>query len=208
MMRLLFFLFGKAIRRHLEQNRERPQGFDGMEYAYSWDGKDYYTWADLASMPAVRQKHIERALKFADAGIGEKTLEAIVDMAEGHLLLALRKGKDADKSLARVGHLLGELRNRPKDVIPEEVFYDLAAIFVARQGEDPRVFDAAVHNDKVQALSAAGRAGEDFFTQPPALRRLLGSLLTTAKAFEGLSISWMAQRLRLKSLTDLHSRKP
>ncbi len=208
MMRLLFWLWGPAIRRHLEATRERPSGFDGMEYAYTMGGNDYYTWADLASMPAVRQKHIERCLRFADAGISHKTLEALVDLAEGHLLVALRKGKDADKSLARVGHLLGELRNRPKDVIPEEVYYDLAALFVARKGEDPRTFDASIHADKVQALMAAGRAGEDFFMQPPAWRRLLGSMLTTAKAFEALSISWMAQRQRMQSLIDLHSRKP
>lgn len=208
MMRLLFAIFAPAIKRHIEANRERPKGFDGMEFAYLMGGQDYYTWSDISKMPAVRQKHIERAMKFADAGIGSETLEKLVDMAETHLIAGMRKGKDSDKSLSRVGHILQELRNRPKHIIPEEIYYDLCAIFVARKGEDPWTFDAAIHADKVRAIAEAGRAGETFFTQPPALRRLLGSLLTTASSFDELQKSWIVQRLRMQSLSELHSRKP
>ena len=208
MTRLLFTLFGKAIRSHLEANRERPRGFDGMAFAYTMGGHDYYTWPDISQMPAVRQKHIERAMKFADAGIGETTLDSLVEMAEGHLIAGMRKGKDADKSLSRVGHILNEIRNRSKEVIPEEVYYDLCAIFVARKGEDPRTFDAAVHTEKVQRITEAGRAGEDFFLQPPALRRLLGSSLTTEASFNELQRSWIVRRLRMKALFELHSKKP
>lgn len=208
MMRLLFYLFGPAIKRHIEASRERPKGFDGMEFAYVMGGHDYYTWPDISKMPAVRQKHIERAMKFADAGIGSETLEKLCEMAEGHLVAGMRKGKDSDKSLSRVGHILQEIRNRPKHVIPEEVYYDLCAIFVARKGEDPWTFDAAIHADKIRKITEAGRAGESFFTQPPALRRLLGSLLTTASSFDELQRSWIVQRLRMQSLSELHSRKP
>lgn len=208
MIRLLFYLFGPAILRHIEQTRKRPQGFDGMEYAYTMGSKEYWTWVDITSMPASRQKHIERALKFADAHISPETLDTLCTMMEEHLAVGMKRGKDADKALLRVAHISQELRRRPKDIIPEEVFYDLCAIFVAREGEDPRTFDPAIHHEKVQAITEAGRAGHDFFTQPPALRRLLGSSLTTAQAFADLQTSWMAERLNLKALVSLHSSKP
>ena len=208
MTRLLFYLFGASIKRHIEANRERPRGFDGMEFAYVMGGHDYYTWPDISKMPAVRQKHIERAMKFADAGIGAETLEKLCEMAEGHLVAGMRKGKDSDRSLSRVGHILNEIRNRPKHIIPEDVYYDLCALFVARKGEDPWTFDAAMHADKVRRIAEAGRAGESFFTQPPALRRLLGSMLTTESSFAELQRNWIVQRLRMQALSELHSKRP
>ena len=208
MIRLLFALFGKAILRHIEASRLRPDGFDGMEYAYTMDGHDYYTWPDISQMPPNRIKHVERALKFADAGIGETTITTLCDLAEEHLVTGMKRGKDADKALLRVAHVVRELRARPKEIIPEEVFYDLCATFVARKGEDPRTFDAAIHTDKIRAIAEAGRAGHDFFMEPPAWRKLLGSLLTTAQGFEQLSTSWTVQRLRLKAVSELHGKKP
>ena len=208
MMRLLFFLFGRSILRHIEAARLRPEGFDGMEFAYVMEGHDYYTWADISKMPAIRQKHIERAMQFANAGIGEQTLDSLCNMAESHLLAAMRKGKDSEKSMLHVAHIVKELRNRPKEIIPEEVYYDLCATFVCRKGEDPRTFDPAIHTDKIRAITEAGRAGHDFFTRPPALRKLLGSSLTTASGFETLQTSWITQRMRMKALSELHGKRP
>lgn len=208
MIRLLFALFGKAIIRHLEASRLRPDGFDGMEFAYLMQGHEYYTWSDISKMPAVRQKHIERALKYADAAIGAETLDALCEMAEEHLINGMKRGKDGDKSLLRVGHILKDLRARPKEIIPEEVYYDLCATFVVRKGEDPRTFDPSIHTDKIRAITEAGRAGHDFFMHPPAWRKLLGSSLTTERAFGELQNAWTAQRLRTKALSELHGRKP
>lgn len=208
MIRLLFALFGKAIIRHIEASRLRPDGFDSMEFAYMMEGHDYYTWTDIAHMPPARAKHIERALAFGNAGIGENTMNSLCDMAEEHLIAGMKRGKDADKALLRVAHIVKELRNRPKEIIPEEVYYDLCATFVARKGEDPRTFDPAIHADKVRAITEAGRAGHDFFTVPPGWRKLLGSLLTTARAFEELSTAWTVQRIRDRAVSELHGRKP
>ena len=119
-----------------------------------------------------------------------------------------RLGANSDRSLSRAIHILGEIRNRPRQIIPEEVYYDLCALFVARKGEDPQTFDVSIHTDKVQRITEAGRAGETFFTQPPALRRLLGSLLTTATSFDELQKSWIVQRVKMKALSELHSKKP
>ena len=208
MTRLLFALFGSAILRHIEANRERPNGFDGMEFAYVMGGKEYWTWVDVTSMPAARQKHLERALAFANAHISPETLDTLCTMLEENLAIGIKRGKDADKALLRVAHISQELQRRPKDIIPEEVYYDMCALFVAHKGEDPRAFDPAIHHEKIQAITEAGRAGHDFFIQPPGLRRLLGSLLTTEQGFEELRISWIKERLNLKALVTLHSTKP
>lgn len=208
---LLFRLFGKAIHRHIAEGSLRPAGFDGMQHAYSGtDGRAYYTWADIADMPPVRQKHIERCLKMADAGIGEKTLEALCDIASEAIMSTLQEQKPAarSKAAARAAHAIGEIRNRPKEVIPEEVYYDLAAVFVVREDEDPRGFDPGIHTQKIEMLSKAGRAGYTFFTSPPAWRKVLGSSLTTESAYIELLSSWTAQRLRLTAVLQASGKSP
>jgi hypothetical protein len=206
-MKILFWLFGRAIHRHIERSRLRPEGFDGMEYAYTINGVDYYTWVDLTMLPAARQKHLERCLKFLDAHIGERTLDEHLDLLEEQWATAIKGGKEAPKALSRAAHITQELRRRPKDIIPEEVFYDLCALFVSFKGEDPRTFDPATHTQKIEAITEAGRAGHDFFTRPPELRRLLASLPHGAKSFADMLISWKVSRMRTRAVIEVHTKR-
>ena len=203
-MKLLFLLFGPAIHRHIARGYLRPKAevFEGMHHAFSGpDGRAYYTWQDLGKMPATRQKHIERCLKFADAGIGEKVLNELCDIGEIANMDALKADKKDERSKAhsRVAHMFREIRNRATQVIPEEVYMDMAAIFAIREDEDPRTFDEAVHGQKIEMLTAAMKEGHDFFVRLPALKMLLGSLLTTEAACIELLSVWAAQRARMKA---------
>jgi hypothetical protein len=202
-VRLLFLLFGPAIHRYIAKGYIRPKGFDGMSVAFSGlDGRSYWTWQDLGEMPPVRQKHIERCLKFADAGIGEKALNELCDLAEAANMDAMKATKADLKSKAhsKVAYLIGEIRNRPRNVIPEEVYMDMAAVFAVREDEDPRKFDPAIHGQKIEMLTKAMKDGHDFFGVLPALKTLLGSLLTTEAACIELLSEWAAQRARMAAI--------
>lgn len=202
-MKLLFAMFGPAIHRYIAKGYLRPKGFDGMQVAFSGpDGRAYYSWQDIGEMTPVRQKHIERCLKMADAGIGEKMLSELCDMGEAANLEALKASDKAAKSKAhaRVGYIFGEIRNRSREVIPEEVYMDMAAIFAVREDEDPRTFDPAIHGQKIEMLTKAMKDGHDFFGKLPALKTLLGSLLTTEAACIELLSAWAATRARMEAL--------
>lgn len=202
-MRLLFLLFGPAIHRYIAKGYLRPKGFDGMQVAFSGpDGRSYWSWQDIGEMTPVRQKHIERCLKMADAGIGEKMLSELCDMGEAANLEALKASDKAAKSKAhaRVGYIFGEIRNRSREVIPEEVYMDMVAIFAVREDEDPRTFDPAIHGQKIEMLTKAMKDGHDFFGKLPALKTLLGSLLTTEAACIELLSAWAATRARMEAL--------
>jgi hypothetical protein len=208
-MRLLFWLFGKAIHRYIDAGKLRPKGFDGMELAYTFEGVTYWTWVDITDMPPIRQKHFERCLNFANAAIGKSELNKLCDIADSHIATAIKatKPSDREKTIVRIAHIIGEIRNRPDEIIPEEVFYDIAALFVAREDEDPRTFDPSTHGQKVEMMTKAGRAGHTFFTEPPVLRRQVGYLLTTESAFTELLRSWTLRRVRMKAVTEAHGRK-
>lgn len=206
---LLFKLFGKAIHRHIAEGSIRPRGFDGLDYFFSGlDGRGYYSWPDVSTMPPKRQKHIERCLRMADAGIGERTLEELCDHAERANMDALKAAKDADRSKAhsRVAFIIGEIRNRPKEVIPEEVYYDLAACFAIREDENPLEFDVVTHGQKIDMLRKAGQGGYDFFVKLSGFRKLLGYSLTTEAAFIELLSSWTAIRTREEAIRSRFAR--
>lgn len=202
-MKLLFLLFGRAIHRYIARGYLRPKGFTGMEVAFSGtDGRTYWSWQDIGQMTPVRQKHIERCLKMADAGIGEKMLNELCDMGEAANMDAMKATKADLKSKAhsRIAYIFGEIRNRPTNVIPEEVYMDMAAVFAVREDEDPRAFDPAIHGQKIEMLTKAMKEGHDFFGKLPALKTLLGSLLTTEAACVELLSAWAATRARMEAL--------
>ncbi len=202
-MKLLFLLFGRAIHRYIARGYLRPKGFTGMEVAFSGtDGRTYWSWQDIGEMTPIRQKHIERCLKMADAGIGEKMLNELCDMGEAANMDAMKATKADLKSKAhsRIAYIFGEIRNRPTNVIPEEVYMDMAALFAVREDEDPRTFDPAIHGQKIEMLTKAMKEGHDFFGKLPALKTLLGSLLTTEAACIELLSAWAATRARMEAL--------
>lgn len=202
-MKLLFRLFGPSIHRYLAAGSLRPSGFNGMEFAFSGlDGHAYYTWTDIGEMTPTRQKHIERCMRMSDAGIGQNTLDELCDLGEAAIMEAVKGGATAKKSnpLTRATYIFGEIRNRPRNVIPEEVYYDIAALFAVRDDEDPRSFDAGIHGQKIQMLRDAGAKGHDFFDKLSGFKRLLGSLLTTEHAFIELLSSWTAQRAHMEAI--------
>lgn len=202
-MRLLFWLFGQAIHRYIAAGYTRPQGFGGMQHVFSGpDGRAYWSWQDIGEMPIVRQKHIERCLKMSDAGIGEKALDELCTMGEKANMEALKSSKADERSKAhsRVAYIFGEIRRRPSEVIPEEVYHDMAAVFAVREDEDPAVFDPVIHGQKIQMFEQAAKRGHDFFGKLPALKMLLGSLLTTEAACIELLSGWAATRARMQAI--------
>lgn len=206
---MIYRLFGKSIQKQLAENAMRPPGFGGMTFAFSGaDGMDYYSWEDLSDMPPVRQKHIERCLRMADAGIGEKTLNDLCDIADVANMDAMKASKPEDraKKHAKVAQVIGEIRRRPKEIIPEEVYYDLAACFAIRRDEDPRKFDPVIHTQKIKMLTDAGKRGLEFFTAPSAFKKLLGYLLTSEAASMELLSGWTETRMRIKAVKEVHAR--
>lgn len=204
----LFDKHGSELHKFIEGTYLRPAGFDGMLSAFSAGGKRFYSWLDLGEMPPVRQKQIERCLKMADAGIGEKTLNELCDMGELANTEAMTAGSKEAKSKAfsRVAYIFREIRNRPIEVIPEEVYMDLAAIFSVREDEDPRSFDPTIQGEKIETLTKALREGHHFFGKLPALKTLLGSLLTTEAACIELLSAWAATRARMAALRQAYGK--
>lgn len=202
-------LLGKGIKAQLAKDAMRPRGFDGLTFAYTGtDGFAYYAWQDTGQMPPVRFQEVENLMLIADRGLSDKNLTELLDAQEGVLMNEVLKAK-GDKALSRAVakavKLGGEIKARKSEIIPEEVYYNLAAVCVAREDENPGALDRAIHQQKVDMLRQAGRAGADFFTRSPVLSTLLGASLTTEAGFVELLTRWASQERRMSALLKVIS---
>lgn len=208
MINIIHKLFGTAIKKRLSEGYFKPQTLKDLRFAYTGpDGRAYYTWDDVSLMPACRVKRIEGTMLWADAGIGSKRLEELCSMIDTAIMDAVRAKNDAERSkaLARATKLNGEIQTRQRNVIPEEVYYDLAALTIAREDEDPTTIDPDIHNQKRAMLREAGRAGASFFASMSAFRSVLRSSLTTEDALNALLLNWSQQEAEWKARKEVYT---
>ncbi len=208
-MNIPYLLFGKSIKRKLAEGQLRPKGFEGMKPCWiGTDAMQYYAWAEVGDMPPVRQKEIEALLKWMDAGCTEKTIAEITTAAEDMMMnkvLRAKNDQERAKFIAGAVKLMEELRIRSKEVIPEELYYAMVAVCVAREDEDPTKFDRTNYRRTQNMLSQAGKDGQVFFLETPTFKKLLGESLTTASALPELQSSWRVQSARTKAVLDISS---
>lgn len=205
---ILFSLFGKRIIRKAAENAYRPKGFDGMVQAFNGpDGRIYYTWPDLGDLPAIRTKQIERTMIWLDARTTRKSLEEYGE-DQAKALATICKEKDEQKRWAastKLGALYQELILRGNAVVPEFLYYDLAATLAIADNENPHTWDAPTHERKKQMMMDGAREGAAFFLGLPILKSLLGSYLSSEEGFKELLTSWMMREARKKQARQVLS---
>lgn len=195
----IYALFGKRINRKFAAMQLRPKGFDGMILAFrAPDGRAYYTWPDLSNLPAIRTKQLERTMIWMDARTTGKTLEEFgEDQAKALAAICAENDKAKRWTLStKLGALYQELIMRGSNVIPEDLYYDLAATLAIAEDENPNGFDGTIHQRKMDMMKEGARDGAAFFLTLPILKSLLGSLLSSEAGFRELLISWMMDRDR------------
>lgn len=206
-MNIPYLLFGKSIRKAIYANEARPKGFDGMTFAFlDPEGREYYSWPDVASMPPIRVKELEALMLMVDAGQPRSGIlelsDAIVKRAND---VVKHSGKAKDEAASAIAVLAREMTIRHTEIIPEEAYYALAATCCARADEDPHKLDRTIHQAKIETFRSGGRAGQSFFTVCPPFKALVGTLLCTESALLELRIAWTRQSSRLKAVLNATS---
>lgn len=203
-MNIPYLIFGKSIRKAIYAGEHRPKGFEGMTFAFlDPEGREYYTWPDVASMPAIRVKELETLMLMVDAGQPRSGMIEICDAIVKRANDVIKgKGKTKDDAAAAIAVLAKEMTFRHKEIIPEEAYYPLAATCCCRKDENPRTIERPIHQQKIETFRSAGRAGHAFFTMSAPFGMLLGASLCTESALLELQINWTRQRIRLQAVLN------
>lgn len=205
---LIFALFGKRIAKRLAANHYRPIGFTDMTFAFTTeDGHHYYAWQNFGDMPLVRVKGIEALMVMIDSRMSDKDLSEISDQGVQyvHQTIGAKSPKEKSEFLSKMMILWQELKYRAKDIIPEDLYYDLAAHCVVRDDETPGAMDRTIHVQKYKLFQEAGLKGASFFLTMPMFGDLLGASLTTEAGLLRLLPKWKRQTERRRMMTGVLS---
>lgn len=206
----IFSLFGKRIARKLAANHYRPLSFKDLSFAFTdKEGHHYYTWKDFGEMPPARVKGVEAIMLMIDTRMSDKDLALISDEMQALIqggVISGKSPKDKAEAAAKLMILAQELKYRAKDMIPEDLYYDLAAHCVVREDENPGAMDRTIHTQKVSLFRDAGRQGATFFLTMPIFSDLLGALLTTEAGLLRLLPRWKRSRERREMISRVLSK--
>jgi hypothetical protein len=182
----------------------RPTGHPPFAFT-DHKGRHYYGWEDFAQMPPARANEVDDVLLQIDAGLSHSqltTLSAAITSALSDAIEA-KEPKVRTRHIAKANAIAMELQSRPKQIVPRECYYALAAICAVRQDEDPDKFDPTIQGEKMQTFREAAEAGHAFFTHQAAFAKLLGVTHSSVAAFVRLSIGWMATEARIEAVKQM-----
>lgn len=180
---------------------EVPQGEKvSMEKALvDLDGKVYYRFTGSSTIiPLERMGKMQDFLTMMSAGLDEKELTALIDVANGELALALA-GKKAD--VVKIGAVLSQIKERQQMILHDQLMWQFMAVQLVREDEPAARFVQKIHDEKVEALQQLYYQHPDYaFFQTPELRLLNELLRCSPQDWETLLVSSIRERDRLKRM--------
>ena len=156
-------------------------------------------------MPPARANEVDDVLLQIDAGLSHAQLSQLSTAITSALTDAIeaKDPKVRTRHIAKANAIAMELQARPRQILPRECYYALAAICAVREDEDPEVFDVAIQAEKMQTFREAAEAGHRFFTQQEAFVKLLGVTHSSVDAFAQLSIGWISTEARVAAMASM-----
>ncbi len=180
---------------------EVPQGDKlSMEKALvDLDGKVYYRFTGSSTIiPLERMGKMQDFLTMMSAGLDEKELTALIDVANGELSLALA-GKKAD--VVKIGAVLNQIKERQQMILHDQLMWQFMAVQLVREDEPASRFIQKIHDEKVEALQQLYYQHPDYaFFQTPELRLLNELLKCSPQDWETLLVNSIRERDRLKRM--------
>lgn len=180
---------------------EVPQGDKlTMEKALvDLDGKVYYRFTGSSTIiPLERMGKMQDFLTMMSAGLDEKELTALIDVANNELALAMA-GKKAD--VIKIGAVLSQIKERQQMILHDQLMWQFMAVQLVREDEPAARFVQKIHDEKVEALQQLYYQHPDYaFFQTPELRLLNNLLKSSPQDWEILLLNSIRERDRLKKM--------
>lgn len=180
----------------LDQNTSFDIG--QMEYSLvDLNGKKYYSFPETLAIPLERLGKIEEYLQWITSGLTGDSLEFLCNEMDKLLSEGLKNGKNA----GMLGMIIIEIKHRKNMAIPVELMYNLLAVQLIREDENPEVFNNHIHLEKIVALKELNEKTGGFFFGLKELKKLQSLLdMSPEKWSEYWEASIVQHRIRLEAL--------
>lgn len=133
---------------------------NNLVYAFTDDeGNAYYTFPKEIELPITRMGKLQEYMMWMAKGVSKEEYIKAIEYAETGLINGIKDGK----SLARIGFILHELKDRCNMVIHDELFYNILAVQIIRHDESVTNFNNEIHLQKVEKLRELNSKDDSFF---------------------------------------------
>jgi hypothetical protein len=166
------------------------------------DGKVYYRFTGSSTIiPLERMGKMQDFLTMMSAGLDEKELTALIDVANGELAMALA-GKKAD--VIKIGAVLNQIKERQQMILHDQLLWQFMAVQLVREDEPAAKFVQKIHDEKVEALQKLywEKSDTNLFTMPE-LKMLSDMLKCSPGDWELLLVNSVRERSKLKRMISL-----
>ena len=199
-------LYQAFIKRWVSEEN-KPIGFEDLEYAFtSNSGKKYYSYQSL-TIPPTRETKKNEYIMWLSSGVTSKQLDDLLDLAEQAIEDGVVKLKDKKRfNIIILSAIIHEIRTR-KNVNNTEVIYNILAVTLVREDENPSKFDEEVQEQKVKEFMEDAEGENRFFFAMPELSRYCGSLNISKENWDAFLEGYKAVEERHQDvITTLSSR--
>lgn len=128
----------------LQKFKPTPKLSNGLVFAFECGGKNYYKYADINTMPALRALQTMTFFHELQMGVSKEYLTK--HMAKMKELLSNPKAININE-LIKVNYWLEE---RLKFVISKDIIYNVASVSFIEDGEDPTNYDELTNKRKIE----------------------------------------------------------
>lgn len=127
-------------------------------------GRKYYGYNDQLQMSVDRYGKLNEFWIWYSNGLDAKSLDKLLDIANAALEDGVSNMHDKKPVNAiKIGAILNEIRNRKDMIRPLELLFNMLALYIVREDEDPRLFNEKIHLEKVSQFLWEENKGNFFF---------------------------------------------
>ncbi len=190
------FIRDAVIREYLADQKD-PVTLTNLKYAFTFQtGERCYRFDKDLNIPISRWGQLQRYLLLLVTGMQPDEMEATLNLMEE----AIHEGLTKRKNATVVSALIHEIRRRFTKGAATELAYNIVAVQLVIEGEDPQVFNNETHLKKVDMLIEEEKHGDRFFFQIPEFQTLL-------KRFNLTESDWIKLQEQHKQEVEIYKEK-
>lgn len=199
MIKLIYRLFKKELTQMVWDETYKPDRMRGLKFAMVCDGHRFFVYNNIFDVPIERMGRVQDYIIQLNRVVSNDELGNFIDNMEKALFSATNG--DKVKDLAKIGFLIGEMKNRKEMLLHPEIMMELAGALYIREDQDSSEWNDEFEHKKVELFRKNYTSEKlyDFF--------VTGGLSQFFPNFESLekdwTILWEQSQIRLQAMQEV-----
>lgn len=197
------FIKKSVVQEYLADLKD-PITHEHLKHAFTFqDGTRCYRFDKEMNLPMSRWGQLQRYLTHLVMGMDTGEIDETLNLMEKAIHDGLKKQKNATV----VAALIEELRRRLNKGAATELAYNIVAVQLVIEGEEPQVFNNDTHLKKVEMLMNEEKNGDRFFFQIKEFQTLLKRFNLTEKDWIKLREHYKAEAENYKERLKMYTQE-